>query len=74
MWPKTVGKNPDGYIADEVSNLDRGTFERDVKVYVGPALAAQLLLDDFQVLFEISDEYHRTYSAICLNEKAKADR
>jgi hypothetical protein len=70
MWPKSVGKNPDDYVADEVSRLDRAVFERDVRNYVGSSLASELRPTHFQVLFEISDEYCRTYSAIC-SMKAK---
>ena len=70
MWkPKGAGKNPDDYIASARSNLDRSKFEVEVSKYVGRALAKQLVRDDFQVLFELSDEYLRTYSAICLMKK-----
>lgn len=72
MWvPKSAGKSVAGYVADGVSTLDRGTFERDVRAYLGSSVVEHLLPDDFQVLFELSDEYLRTYSAICLMKKRK---
>jgi hypothetical protein len=72
MWlPKSAGKSVASYIADGTSTLDRAEFERAVREYVGLSLGDQLLQDDFQVLFEISDAYFRTYSAVCLMTKQK---
>jgi hypothetical protein len=74
MWkPKSAGKNPDDYIASAPSKLDRGKFEDNVRKYIGRLLAERLLPGDFQVLFEISDEYRRTDAAIRLMSARKVE-
>jgi hypothetical protein len=63
-WPKSTGKSVEAYVAAELSRLNRVTFERDIKEYVAPSLASKLRSTDFQVLFEISDDYVRRYTAV----------
>lgn len=63
-WPKSAGKGVEARVADEVTRLDRVKFEREIKEYVGPALASGLRPAHFQVLFEISDDYVRRYTAV----------
>lgn len=72
MWlPKSAGKSVDSFVADAVSNLDKFDFEKNVREFIGSSLSNRLVADDFQVLFEISDEYLRTYSAIGTMAKEK---
>jgi hypothetical protein len=60
-WPKSVGKGVETYVEEEHSRLKRAEFEREIRAFVG-SLAAKLTTDDYQVLFEIADEYARRES------------
>ena len=63
-WPKSVGKGVEAYVAEEARRLDRARFEEDTRKYIGPELSSRLLPAHFQVLFEISDDYVRRYTAV----------
>jgi hypothetical protein len=63
-WPKSVGKGVENHVADERSRLDRVRFESDIRAHIGPVLASKLRPTHFQVLFEISDDYVRRYTAV----------
>jgi hypothetical protein len=63
-WPKSAGKGVEAYVADEASRLTRVKFEEDTRKYIGSALSSKLSPADFQVLFEISDDYVRRYRAV----------
>jgi hypothetical protein len=63
-WPKSAGKGVEGFVDAETSRFDRVSFEHDVKECVGRELASKLRSVHFQVLFEISDDYVRRYTAV----------
>jgi hypothetical protein len=63
-WPKSVGKGVEDRVADEPSRLNRAQFERELREYIGSSLSSQLREADFQVLFEISDEYTRRLTVV----------
>jgi hypothetical protein len=51
-------------VADAASRLDRVRFEADITEYVGSSFASELRPRNFQVLFEISDDYVRRCAAV----------
>jgi hypothetical protein len=63
-WPKSTGKGVEAYVADEPSRLDPVRFEEDIRKYIGSELSSKLLPAHFQMLFEISDDYVRRYTAL----------
>jgi len=63
-WPKSAGKSVDTYIENETNRLDRAIFEHEIKEYIGLTLASKLRPAHVQVLFEISDDYLRRYTAV----------